>query len=662
MGMSWRGSVARADLRGTIRPLTRLAIRVVCMKAPHMPTRIYLVGLATAVALIGCSGDDPVKQQTRQTRQVQAQPASFDGQQADEAQPSDQEDAQEPGPQARVDDSGRLASEDTAENDLLALAFAAKSEWIESLDTAVFDVQVDIEHAGSQAAINTRVTLRRSPIAVLGSTDVSQLLSFLRLMGGEGEHAHDEPTGGLVWHRHELLAGEKRFATVSGSLLSQLPPFADASEFEGQPQFPGWADISTVRAGSLSEEPWLGGLVSVFLSFGGIGPAEPTYLNGFIGLEQFEPIFTCIEDFGGTVVADEEAAEPVWVLECAIGTDILISGGLSLVTGQETEPDAVIEPNHFDLSLRLVVSQHTGAPLGLETVWRYRLQGEEDDHLLSGTLRLLDWNQQVDLPDLGSPVDALWFDSVNAWLLSVDERRRGILGRDFSRPRARYRFIAEWAAAVDELSAEYNSTLMIGGERHVASTNIRSSRSRRAYESESSFGDGSVARLLWTRDGFWVSNEEQEGNPVWVTSLPAHHGFRYSSREKFLSSWSRIKLDLFDPLYLREGEAGDSSTSAGADVRVLRLSRETLREGDSNFGGLSEDLRALVSELVGVDVRVDEITEHTTTIHYHFYTGEILSLITESTFVADGMPAELTIAATFGTGGGISFSDPNNAR
>lgn len=662
MGMSWKGSVVRADLGGAIRRLARLAIGVVGMKAPDIPTRIYLVGLATAVALNGCSGDDPVQQQARQTRQVQAQPASVGSQQADEAQPSDQEDAQEPGPQARVGDSEQSTSGDTAEDDLLALAFAAKSEWIKSLDTAVFDVEVDIEHAGSHAGVNTRVTLRRSPIAVLGSTDVSQLLSFLRLMGGDEEHAHDEPEGGLVWHRHELLVGEKRFATVSGSLLSQLPAFADASEFEGQPQFPGWADISSVRAGDLSEEPWLGGLVSVFFELAGIGPAEPTYLNGFIGLEQFEPIFSCIEDFGGTVVAEEEAGEPVWVLQCSVGADTSISEALSLVSGLEIEPDPVNDTKLLDLRLRLVVSRHTGAPLLSETVWRYRLRREEDDHLFSSTLRLLDWNQQVDLPDPGSPVDALWFDSVNAWLLSADERRRGILGRDFSRPRAPYRFIAEWAAAVDELSAEYNSTLVIGGERHVASTNIRSSRSRRAYESESSFGDGSVARLLWTRDGFWVSNKQQKGNPVWVASLPARHGFRYSSLEKFLSSWSRIQLDLFDPLYLREGEVGDASTTAGANVEMLRLSSEPLREGDSNFGGLSEDLRNLVSELLGVDVRVDEITELTITIHYHFYTGEILSLITESTFVADGMTADLTITATFDTGGGIEFSEPSDSR
>lgn len=536
-----------------------------------------------------------------------------------------------------------------ADRDLLDRALAAQSAWLQDLDTAAFEGRATIEHAGAEATLTTEITLRRSPSAMLTSVELSALSSFLQLLEGDEEYA-DQPAHGFALH--ELRTAEGVFAALSGRLLAPLTKSAaDLVDFRGQPLFPGW-----IESRSATEPPGEEDILFVIQALAGINPPVGADATWFADFAQFDRLVGCIEGYGGMVAEQQMEGEPVWVLECPLGEDTSFGEAVAVVTGLATTGSGD-GPQLLSLRLRLVINRNSGAPVRHETVWHYRLPDEQDDYVLTGTLVLKEWNQPVKLAEPEPLVDSWWFNSVYAWAQLSAERLNRSFGVNARAPAIPYGLVASWAAAVDELSMRYRSTLVMGGESTVVSTSAHSSRSQRAYESESRFQDGSSSRLLWTQEGFWVSTETQGDDPVWVVSAPGLHGLG-ELVDEFLSGWSRTNLDLCIPQGALDGEVGEAPAGFGPDARKLRLFGGPPQTDAVAFEVAAERLRELISELLGVEVRIEKILEYTTTIYYRRYTGEPLNLLTEAEFVADGLPASLSITATFEAGGAIKFSEP----
>ncbi len=499
------------------------------------------------MVLVACSGDKPV-QERASGAQAQSESNSRQGAEAqsrrqqpavsqDRQQPRQSESTSRPGPEAETQNEGRAL----ADSDPLDQALAALSEWILNLDTALFAAQARMEHASSEAVVNTRFALQRSPVAMLTSIEPSAMSSFIQVIEGDENVLIDETTPGLMLH--ELSTAEGVFMAVSGRLLAPLPQSpADVSVLHGQPLFPGWA-----KWRSAWEPPGDDDILFFFQLFTGISSPFAADETGFVEFDGFDRVIGCIEEFGGTVVEERMEGEPVWVLECLIDENKSYAEAFALVTG--IDPDIADGGNRrqlLSLRLRLVINRDTGAPTLEEFVWHYRVPDEQDDFTLTGTLTLNEWNQPVELPAPEPLVDSWWVGSVHGWAHLAMDRREEYFGVWRTGEGGAYYFVTSWAAAVDELRVDYSATLVIDGERRVVSTSAQSSHSQGAYESWSHFQDGSISRQLWTEDGFWVSSEEQDGSPVWVMSAPGPHGLG-TSLEQFLSSGSRINLDNFEP-------------------------------------------------------------------------------------------------------------------
>lgn len=613
------------------------------------PGSFVLIALATLVFLAACSGDNPVQEPEKR---AQAQSES-NSRQRPETQSGRHLPAESQGQQSLRQAEADSPGSALADRDPLDQALTALSEWTRNLDTAVLEAQAGIEHAGAEAVVNTRITLRRSPTAVLSSIELSAMSSFIQLLEGDEQYA-DEP--GLGFVLHELSTAEGVFAALSGRLLAPLSQSAtDVSVFKGQPLFPGW-----IESRSAGEPPGEGDVLLAIQALAGISPPVATDANDLGEFAQFERVVSCILEFDGTVVEERMEGEPVWILECPIGANTSFGEAVAVVTGLDI-PDSGDGPQLLSLRLRLVIDRDTGAPVRHEVVWHYRVPDEQDDYILTGTLMLKHWNQPVELPDPEPLVDPWWLNSVHSWAQLAAERRGGACSIGGTELEGPYGFVASWASAVDELRASYSATLVIDGKRSVVATSVQSSHSQVAYESQSYFQDGSLSRRLWTEGGFWVSNEEQDGNPVWVTSAPGLHGLG-TSLEQFLSGGSRVNLDHFNPRGRLDCTVREAPVRFGPNAVTLRLSggRETANERTSER--LHESLRGLLTDLIGVDMRIDEMLEYTTTIHYRRYTGEPMELLTEAVFVTDGRPASLTITATFDADAGIKFSDPSDSR
>ena len=587
--------------------------------------RLAWVLAALAFALSGCSGDDEQQQRpqpqpatpaAQEAETTAARPASAESEQpaATEA-----EDAQPAAPPVEAED--RQGGEGPLRDPLFAEAEAAYQAWSDSLRTFVLDAEVEVDFGGLDTQVQTTIWMQVEPLTILMSVDGSVGMG---IGGGEAEQAA---------------------APVQVQIL-----LSEESAYLSMPDLGGWVDVSE------DFEELLGGLTALL-------GADPEEFANPDGLGQ---AFGCVDVVGGAIAVERYAGEPVWMVDCEIDVESLNEASAQALTAMGlTVVDSGIETMH----LRMAISQATGAPLLLESYLTLAdplgvMGGDGDDSgdeaeaelYISQSATLRSWNEPIDFPATEPLVDG---SMLGAFAGPGDDGP----AREFSEPpelldaEQLLDLAADWVAGTDEMELQFAAQAVIDGESRLAATSVWGSRSQGAFETAVKIDDGDAFRLLWNRDGIWVSDSEEDGEPIWAPSSPALLGFAGLSVDEFLAEPDRLDLE---PLRALLGVSWVTRTIEGGRPPVYELGIESgyLAPGDPNFDQIVEMLRADTAELLAENVIVEQIDHFSVVITLMGDDGELVGQVTTAEFVTNAGRVELMASLQLVSDGPIVFSTP----
>ena len=598
---------------------------------------LLIAGLvALGAVLVGCSGDDDQQlqgQQAQQTAEAEQSAQSDQGAGSDRAtavqrdQPAQQSSTQEAAQQVQSD---QRAGDDAAMplDSAAAAASAALKAWSENLESLVLEVTVDFNLGVFAFEGVSRIAAQLNPYTVWATIDASSLFDQALIAADEEANDAAEP---LVMH---LL-------------------ISDETAFISMPQVDGWIDLT----GEFEEV--MGGLTTLL----GGDPQD------FADPASFGQAFGCLKTLGGSVSSASHEGEAVWVIDCVIDVEALDQATASLLSEQGIEiPDSGLE----SMDLRLTISQASGAPLMMETTAKvsdaFGLSEEDSDQdapeqfYVSSVTRLISWNEKIEFPTPEPLIDGSFFDAFGASpptngassgsdqgssseppeLLSTEE----LLG-----------IASEWVAAADELNMQFVAQAVIDGEARLASTIVRGSRTQGAFETLVNIDDASTFRLLWNRDGIWISDSEVDGQPVWAPSNPALLGFAGLTVDEFLANPDRLNLE---PLKGLLGLSWLTRTIEGNRPPVYELVIETgfLTPEDPHFEAIVAILNAETAELLAESVIVESIDHYSTILTVSGDLGQVTSQITTAEFQSNAGRVELVASLNIVSNGPIEFSTP----
>ena len=321
------------------------------------------------------------------------------------------------------------------------------------------------------------------------------------------------------------------------------------------------------------------------------------------------------------------------------------------------------------MHLRLTISQETGAPLLIETEMTLAdafgfADDEDDDQTAPGfyintVTHLASWNEPIDFPTPEPLVDG---SLVDAFAVSADDGADGYSSDESDPPPLLdggqlLDLASRWAAGIDEFHLQFVATATIDGESRLAATISRGSLSQGAFETAVNIDDGSTYRLLWNRDGIWVSDSEENGAPIWAPSSPALLGFAGKTVDDFLGEPDRFDLE---PLHALMGLAWVTRTTEGDRPPVYELVIESgyLVPGDPHFDQIVEMLKADTAELLAENVSVEQIDHFSLTITLMGDDGELVSQVTTAEFITNAGRVELLASLNLVSEGPIVFSTP----
>lgn len=597
--------------------------------------RVMLLCLAAGLAalgfvLSGCGGDE-AQQQAQQSEQPQAEqqqettsarPEPVQSDQSTQTRSENEQAAAEPQQEeTAAQDDGAARFDDP----VLEEAFAAFTAWSEGLESIVLNVEADFKLAGLAAQLSATVAAEFEPLTILTTLDATQLLGMF------GDSAAEE-------------ADEEELLLLMSILMTEDAVYLT------MPMAGGWIDLTSEAEGVLE------GLTGML----GGDPAE------LADPAQFGLAFGCIETVGGSATVGSHRGESAWIVECDIDVEALNEAAAMALRELGIDVvDAGIEAMH----LRLTISRETGAPLLIESEMAvadaFGFSEEEDDDqtatnfFINTVTHLTSWNEPIDFPAPEPLVDGSLVDAFAA--SPVDGADGSSAGQSKPPPLLDagqlLDLASQWAAGTDEFHLQFVATATIDGESRLAATTSRGSLSQGAFETSVNIDDGSTYRLLWNRDGIWVSDSEENGAPIWAPSSPALLGFAGKTVDDFLGEPDRFDLE---PLHALLGFSWVTRTTEGGRPPVYELVIESgyLVPGDPNFDQIVEMLKADTAELLAENVSVEQIDHFSITITLMGDDGELVSQVTTAEFVTNAGRVELLASLNLVSDGPIVFTTP----
>lgn len=584
--------------------------------------------VALVLVLSGCGGDE----EQPQPQQAQQAPSASEQQEETAARPQPERAAQSTEAQAEQDQAvAEQEQADTAPQEedaarfsdpLLAEAYAAFIAWSEGLESIDIDVQAEFNLAGLAAQMSASVSAQFEPLTVLTSLDATELLA----MFGGGPDADEDA-------EEQLL--------IMAILLTE------DGVYMTMPQAGGWIDLTGEADG-------------VFEGLTGMLGGDPSQLAD---PDQLGLAFGCIEAVSGSVSVGSHDGQPAWVVDCEIDVDALTAEAAAALQEQGLE---LVDVGIDSMHLHMAISQESGAPLLVRTDATLRdafgfSDDEGDDEsepqfYINTTTHLRSWNEPIDFPVPepivdGSLVD-LFSDSSDSDFSAADAAPPELLDAE-----QLLDLSASWADNRDELDLQFVTQAVIDGESRLAATTVRGSRSQGVFETSVNIDDNSSFRLYWNRDGIWVSDAEENGEPIWVRSNPALLGFAGKTVDDFLAEPDRLTYEPFRDLL---GFSWVTRTIEGGRPPVYELVIESGYQipGDEHFELIAELLRADTAELLADSIRIEEIDYYSVVITLMGDDGELVSQVTTAEFVTDAGRVELLASLNLVSDGPIAFSAP----
>lgn len=594
---------------------------------------------ALTTLLVACNGDeeaiggDDAVGQAQDAEEQQAQRSS--GAADEQSQPerraaADDDEQQAQGVQTAQSQSEASATDAPGANPLLADAVAAYQGWVDGLETMEIDFVIDFNLFGVETQVEASAVYRSEPFAILTTLDASGLLSAAGAMSGADTDPPDE------------LALMYVLLTQDGGYLS-LPGLG------------GWVDMN------LSGDNTLGGLTALFGNPASLG--DPSGLGQGLG---------CAELIGGVVTLSRHDGENVWLIDCEIDVEAVDAAARQALGDLGIElSDSGIETMH----LRTIINRDTGAPLMVEsnvTLADLFAFGDDDTDAdadepalyINSVGVLRSWNQPVEIPAPEPLLDPSVIDAFTgvsgpagdglAPQAAQDEPSTLLTAEEL------IGLASDWANSVDELQMEFVAQAVIDGEARLATTMVRGSRSQGAFETGVVIDDSATFRLLWNRDGIWVSGEDADGVPVWEPSDPAVLGFAGLTVDEFLANPDRINLapymELLNLSWLTRTVEG-----GGPAIYELVIESGPRLPGDDYFDQLVELLKAETAELLAENIVVESIEHFSTIIRIYGDNGEVASQITTAEFESNAGRVDLVASLLILVAGGpIEFSSPGS--
>ena len=356
----------------------------------------------------------------------------------------------------------------------------------------------------------------------------------------------------------------------------------------------------------------------------------------------------------------------MWFVECVIDVETLSAAAAEQLRAQGIEvADAGIET----MQMRLAISQASGAPVLVESEATLRdafglSDGESEDEDLprfyvSTVANLLSWNEPVEFPTPEPLVDGALLGDFTA---TDSAESPGSFASDgepgeLLTTEELLELATIWAATADELHFQFLAQAVIDGEPRLASTSVRGSQTQGAFETVVNIDDGSTFRLLWTREGIWTSDAEEDGQPIWAPSTPALLGFAGMTVDQFLANPDRLNLG---PLHMLLNISWLTRTIEGGRPPVYELVIESgpLAPGDSLFEHVVAILKSGTAELLAESVVVESIEYYSTVLTIYGHDGELSSQVTTAEFQTSAGPVELVTSLNLVGNGRLEFSEP----
>ena len=611
----------------------------------------WIITLATVLAvavIIGCSDDDeqeqPDPQQATQQQETQestdssttgaAQSASDDASDGSAQQPADQDaqqaqDSDEPS----SSDAGSLAKTDL----LFSAAARALETWSTEVETMELVVNVDLDLGLLASQIETIVTAQLAPFVVLTTTDVTSLfLANPEPDGDSSDDGRDAPDEPIVMHM--LISEDAAYISLPGS--------------------EGWVDVSSDVDGALGE------LSAVI----GDDPTE------MANPEQFDAAFGCVDAVGGSIVESEYEGQPVWIIECNIDVDTINEATAQALTDQGfLQDDAPIET----MWIRTTISQTNGAPLVSETEMTMSglLGMTEDDAsdssdqasggqlFVSSVARLVRWNQPVEFPTPEPLLDGSLFgfdtDATNGASPGSDsDGAERVEPGELLEPDALLQMAEDWLSNVSDLEILFITDATINGEARQVSNRVLVSRSEGAFEVATTVDDSDPFRVLWNRDGIWVSEQTVGGAAVWQPSNPVLLGLGGMTVDEFLNSPDRYSLSGYEDL-LEIAWVSRTIEGSGPPIYELGFEFGFLTPDHPYFAPVAHLLKSDITELFSDNVTIEEIEYFSATVTIDGDTGAVLNEVGSAEFQTTAGAVELTTTDNLHEGAPLGFSQPN---
>ncbi len=296
----------------------------------------------------------------------------------------------------------------------------------------------------------------------------------------------------------------------------------------------------------------------------------------------------CATYEGGGIAEDEYEGEAVWIVTCHYVIETLL-------------PFDGDTPDSYDEALlqvvRITISQNSGAPLVSEYD---AASGNRDGgtNWASRKIVLTSWNEPVDLP---RPEPLLGGDEFEQLVEQFRVRAAA--------PERLLSLVEGQLATQHDMPWASEISLRLDGGNVEEEPWVRVTRTPDTFNRTFSFAEEANGgyrwdernRLHWNGDGFWISEQEVDGEPVWTESTPAAHGFGHTSLDELLAERALIDLDLFrkliDHAEMRgSGPSVDHADVSGRTYYEVWVDSGVLLPGDPLFDRIAALLEAALAK------------------------------------------------------------------
>ena len=265
---------------------------------------------------------------------------------------------------------------------------------------------------------------------------------------------------------------------------------------------------------------------------------------------------------------------------------------------------------------------------------------------------MLEWNQPVDIPTPEPLVDEETIRQSVSALFDALEGISGALPKEEERapPLTAAELLERaenWANQVEEFEVWFQIQTEVEWQyrSRYAGVMVRASRPQGALEIWTcDYGEWN-SRLLWNRDGIWVSEPVVDGAPVWTASDPRRHGFWSGRVEDQIRLAERLDIETSKELL-----SIVTLVSANPDDRpgayFMRMSRNDVVPGDAHFSALANAIVAAAGDLLSSPGEIEEIHSFLRDITFDGEQGEVAEQYTRARFRTSRGDVTVTVGTT----------------